>query len=263
MLDRSDSSFLRFKKYKIKSRVLLLAGIILIFFSPWLFTRSAFWNFLDFSTTGSIGDTIGGITAPFINLLGAVLIYLSFEQQIVANHFQREGLKVQIEEAKKAESFKILEKHLEEIRDDFFSIKYHRKFEISQVRHKALGHKYFGADALEAYAADIETFKDEILLDVIDFEYAIKYQILLIETFSERLDDSSLLEKDKVYLAKKFLFFYLAKVNTQVHAIIKNSQKIENEREGYVSINQAASRLWVNVESMFDRYGVDLDVFEI
>ncbi|WP_255078301.1 hypothetical protein [Lacihabitans sp. CCS-44] len=37
------------------------------------------------ANTGVIGDTIGGITAPFINFLGAILVYLALNEQIKAN----------------------------------------------------------------------------------------------------------------------------------------------------------------------------------
>ncbi|NII83115.1 hypothetical protein [Pedobacter sp. SG908] len=43
----------------------LAAGVALLFVSLFLFTRKAWWSSWDFSATGQIGDTIGGITAPF------------------------------------------------------------------------------------------------------------------------------------------------------------------------------------------------------
>lgn len=39
-----------------------------------------------FRNTGQIGDTIGGITAPFVGLLSAYLVYISFKAQIAANN---------------------------------------------------------------------------------------------------------------------------------------------------------------------------------
>lgn len=42
----------------------------------WLFSRSYInnWDFFDFSSTGSIGDTIGGISAPIIGLVSILLL---------------------------------------------------------------------------------------------------------------------------------------------------------------------------------------------
>lgn len=44
------------------------------------------------TNTGNIGDTIGGITAPFIGLLNAILVYMAFQQQIRANQEQRQAI---------------------------------------------------------------------------------------------------------------------------------------------------------------------------
>ena len=51
---------------------------------PWAFTRHNFFGF-SFDKTGPIGDTIGGITAPFVGLLAAFLVYKSFMAQLEAN----------------------------------------------------------------------------------------------------------------------------------------------------------------------------------
>ena len=66
-----------------KAQFLLVFGLILILVGPWLFTYPA--NIVDFSKTGSIGDTIGGITAPIVNFLGAILVYLALKAQVEAN----------------------------------------------------------------------------------------------------------------------------------------------------------------------------------
>lgn len=42
----------------------------------------------DFKDNGVIGDTIGGTTAPIVGLIGAILVYLSFKQQLIANEIQ-------------------------------------------------------------------------------------------------------------------------------------------------------------------------------
>ena len=52
---------------------------------------------LDFSNSGQIGDTIGGITAPFFNLIAAVLIYLSFKEQTKANEYFVRSSKIEKE----------------------------------------------------------------------------------------------------------------------------------------------------------------------
>lgn len=72
------------------SHMLFIVSIILILFSfssPILFT-STFSNW-DFTETGQIGDTIGGIMNPFIAIAGVISTFLAFFMQIEANKIQR------------------------------------------------------------------------------------------------------------------------------------------------------------------------------
>jgi len=73
-----------FKKYKWLPWV--LGGLYLLFvaFTPYLFSQKYTGIKFD-QSSGVIGDTIGGITAPFINLLAAFLVFISFRAQIKAN----------------------------------------------------------------------------------------------------------------------------------------------------------------------------------
>jgi hypothetical protein len=86
----------------------IFCGLIIIaFVSPWLLTRS--WTKIDFSNTGQIGDTIGGLTAPFINLLSAVLVYLAFKEQIESNNLTRRQFHLQeIKEQQRGQRIKQL-----------------------------------------------------------------------------------------------------------------------------------------------------------
>lgn len=42
-------------------------------------------SIISFKDTGQIGDTIGGITAPFLGFFGSILVYLTLRAQITAN----------------------------------------------------------------------------------------------------------------------------------------------------------------------------------
>lgn len=65
-------------------------GIACIFVcvAPWAFTRPYQWNFFDFSRTGDVGDTIGGITAPIIGLLSIFFLIKTLLEQIKINKEQ-------------------------------------------------------------------------------------------------------------------------------------------------------------------------------
>lgn len=60
-------------------------GIFLCVLAPFIATQKAIWGSFDFSQTGQIGDTIGGITAPIVNIIGAILVFYALKAQIDAN----------------------------------------------------------------------------------------------------------------------------------------------------------------------------------
>ncbi|KXH81207.1 hypothetical protein [Chryseobacterium kwangjuense] len=70
--------------------VALLISILITIIAPFILTRKL--NFIDFTNTGQIGDTIGGITAPFINIINAILIYIAFTEQLKANNLLKDQL---------------------------------------------------------------------------------------------------------------------------------------------------------------------------
>ena len=64
---------------------LLVLGVLIILLMPFLMTKASFIDDLNFNDTGQIGDTIGGITAPFMSLIGAFLVYFALNAQVKAN----------------------------------------------------------------------------------------------------------------------------------------------------------------------------------
>ncbi|MFA4867970.1 MAG: putative phage abortive infection protein [Pedobacter sp.] len=65
------------------------------FFAPFLFTRDSATEDFDFTQTGAIGDTIGGLMNPFIALAGVIVTGLAFYMQYRANLLQRELFNIQ------------------------------------------------------------------------------------------------------------------------------------------------------------------------
>jgi len=68
-----------------RAKWLLLAGALVILITPFVLTGHFFHERFNFSETGQIGDTIGGITAPFMNLIGAFLVFYALKAQVKAN----------------------------------------------------------------------------------------------------------------------------------------------------------------------------------
>ncbi|TGE26893.1 hypothetical protein [Hymenobacter metallicola] len=49
-----------------------------------------------FGDTGTVGDTIGGIAGPILNLAGMIIVYFSLLEQFRANNDQNEAIRVEI-----------------------------------------------------------------------------------------------------------------------------------------------------------------------
>lgn len=82
------------KSYKIISIISVAISLLLVIggcFAPWIFTGEGCER-LDFTETGQIGDTIGGLMGPFIAMAGVFLTFVAFLMQVKANEIQREQL---------------------------------------------------------------------------------------------------------------------------------------------------------------------------
>ena len=71
---------------------ILLIAIVLVCMLPLLLTQ---FSIVDFTDTGEIGDTIGGIMGPFVAIIASFLTFLAFLMQYQANEVQKSELKRQ------------------------------------------------------------------------------------------------------------------------------------------------------------------------
>lgn len=106
------------KDYDITYKELFLfVGIVLVilFCVPLLLTQ---FHIVDFTKTGNIGDTIGGITAPFLSLLGSVLVFIAFKEQIKANKLVQAQFSLQQFET---QFFEMLKLHKDNVNEMFLA----------------------------------------------------------------------------------------------------------------------------------------------
>lgn len=82
--------------------LLIVAFICIIasFISPFIFTRHSITEDFDFSQSGQVGDTIGGLMNPFIAIAGVIVTGLAFYIQYKANLQQRELFELEQKESK-------------------------------------------------------------------------------------------------------------------------------------------------------------------
>lgn len=95
---RSNDKSLDWKIYACLIIAFLL--ILTSMFAPFVFTRASINDDFNFTTTGQIGDTIGGLMNPFIALAGVIVTGLAFYIQYKANQQQRELFEKEQEENK-------------------------------------------------------------------------------------------------------------------------------------------------------------------
>lgn len=93
-----------------------LIGLFGVWVLPLLLTQ---FSFIDYSKTGEIGDTIGGISNPFIGLLTAILTFLAFYVQYQANKQQRRQFEDSLEEQKRQFQLNLIEQSTKNTRDSF------------------------------------------------------------------------------------------------------------------------------------------------
>lgn len=114
---------------KLSGKVKLLGWIaflfiIFSFIAPYLFTGESSYDRYNFTQTGPIGDTIGGLMNPFIAIAGVIMTFLAFLMQVRANEIQRKQFLETLqkeEEQEKTDSFynlQILKLDIENIIDN-------------------------------------------------------------------------------------------------------------------------------------------------
>jgi len=86
-------SYTTFDKPFWKSIIPFIFLVLFILFLPYLFTSRS-WFGIDFSNTGEIGDTLGGIIGPFVAIVAAFLTYMAFWVQYKANVQLKQDIQV-------------------------------------------------------------------------------------------------------------------------------------------------------------------------
>lgn len=110
------------------SKWALLSTFIIFLFLGYFITVLSNWTILqyykhinhpttfDVSTTGQIGDTIGGTTGPFIALIAGFLTFIAFWAQLRANNQVQEQFKVQQFESQYFEMIKLHKENIGEMK---------------------------------------------------------------------------------------------------------------------------------------------------
>lgn len=204
-----------------KKSILLVIGMILILFATvYIFTRNAFYNDFDLSKSGAIGDTIGGITAPVINLIGAILVYLSFKAQIIANKIQFKFITDEIKSRENERNYELTIELFKQFKEDFSKLKYDNKED---------------SEALESFSYGFDVIETKKTLEK---SVTTKFYLNFIFILNEYAQILSRIEKKEMMLdEKKLIFtlvfaFYQTKLDKSCKTILDKIVKLENSTRG-------------------------------
>ncbi|GEC77941.1 hypothetical protein [Flavobacterium aquatile] len=193
--------------------IYLLLGIVLLFTSVYLFTRPAIFSDFDLTKTGPIGDTIGGITAPLINLIGAYLVYISFKAQVSANKIQLDTLSTERIRYERENNFQMQVNHFNEIKNAVnnleFIIDSKTIYDFSGERTYRDPVNYKGINALNEFTKRLNryNFRDEIY-DLYGMLLNFEFILLTINELLENVDRQILFVEDKKYFFKNINIYF-------------------------------------------------------
>lgn len=215
----------------LKNILTLGSTILFILLSLFLFTRPAFSRIWDFTETGQIGDTIGGITAPIIGLIAAILVFYSFQEQVKANNIQTKALE---DEKLLNASTSVFDKHLAqftEIKNQLNNLEFVVVYSAYQDYTGAFVQPfhiiYKGINALNEYVLRIEP-KAQNIPGINSQNYhiggaSLSFQFILfsIENLIESVEKQVLIMEDKRFIMNSISLFYNGFVKSFCERIIK------------------------------------------
>lgn len=163
------------KSFRWYHFLLLTLGILGMVLAPWVFTRKTpfGWTMFDFTQTGQIGDTKGGVTAPIVGLISILLLVWTLLKQIEFNDKQ---LRTQNEEQFKAAFFQMLQTQrelLHEVQGRFLS----RNMKGNIEGGKVAGIDYFRDGGMELESLFIVLEGGKQLGDMAIFNLKVRYDI--------------------------------------------------------------------------------------
>lgn len=229
---------------------ILIGSIFISFLAVYIFTRNALIPGLNFLNTGQIGDTIGGITAPIIGLIGFAIVYYSFAEQYKANQIQIKSLKQQEIDRELTEEYNLIETLLTNLDQKIELFEYIEKKdpvegnslirEVERASGKGISKvfvTYKGATALNKFCMyliknALSNLKTELFhLSVIDFLPDYYYIILYSKQLKEKVIHCKLDLKRKTILSERFELIYKSKISTNLSILLDKYKSTNNKNE--------------------------------
>jgi hypothetical protein len=159
---------------------------------------------IDIHNKAALGDAINGLTAPLIGIIGAILIYISFKEQVKSNRFHFQSLQEQRE-------WDLLYRLYEELKGDLKELQIHYGTRYNQHDIlEAFMNKVKADDLSESAYPDVSKYLDYIFRQFSFLSFRIAQNNILQE--SEKVH---LIEKTRQIFNLYFESYYSTIVNTE------------------------------------------------
>ena len=219
-----------------RKHYLFSIGFALFLFSAiYLIIKPAIWDAYDLTDTGQIGDTIGGITAPFINLLGAVLVFISFLEQNKANKILSQQ-----------NTFSLFHELYKDLKNDFNNL----CFSSSTLKN---GKEYYGKRAFSLFTNTLEARIDNKSFPKNSFFDEILFLMGNITIFINTIETSNIDDTQKKYILKLLHFLYLTKIRKHLLHILELTKNKELHKDFYDTLFGAEKIIEDNYQKYFEK----------
>jgi hypothetical protein len=196
---------------------LSIIALIVTAFMPYLLTRSL--GLTSFIETGPIGDTIGGITAPFTNIIGSVLVFFALKAQIASNEMTRKQFEQQSVDEFERKNLIYISEQLNIIRQDINDFRY--TYTITKRENTKIVSKeelsFKGSSAISSFIGDLKHFDSKHNEDSDVFESNSKvaelyHLLIMINSLLNTINKHKLSENDFLYFKSIISYQYFSKI---------------------------------------------------
>jgi hypothetical protein len=233
----------RIKRQSRLAYTFLVVGLLFVSFAPFLFTQFSLGSAFDFSGTGQIGDTIGGITAPFINLIAVLLIYFSFRQQLLSNEIQIGLINNEKEERKKNKELELINLAYDDLKTYVDNFQY--VFERTSIKDmKTIEEVYKGEDAIYHLIKVLKQHKGHVGFRNQRNAISSLISILqLTDGIIDKLGYSRFKRHEKLFLVNQINTFFQIKIFNHVDALYDMKELEDEAKKLLDAINYTSQKM--------------------
>jgi hypothetical protein len=201
--------------------IFAIGFFLLVVISPFLLTLPSIYERLDFTRTGQIGDTVGGLTSPIIGFLGAILVYLSFRQQLKANKLQRDALSDEIKRNQQDRRYNSISHDIDVLREEINSFQLFKS-------------ELIGTNAIYYFKESfIKTDNKESITSFLNSDLFKNFYFLIATcgNIYHGIVNSNLELEDVISLNRKLIYLYTSKLGVYLLPIIAHcdANAVDNE----------------------------------